>query len=151
MHLFSTYYQVNHQCNQFLGIHVAGEGLENMFGKRAVINYDRGAVQMRGCGQCSRFGWKKVISSGTVEKTCPKPIFFRFFPLFAVQNPGVFSGLLRQQRGQQGYFLRLSGKNLSKTYFFQDVFFQFLPWFFPPPGKNLRTLKRIQWILTLLS
>ncbi len=27
------------------------------------------------------------------EKTCPKPIFPRFFPLFVVQNPGVFSGI----------------------------------------------------------
>ncbi len=51
-----------------------------------------------------------------------------------------FSAGSRQQRGQQGYSFRLGGKNLSKTYFFQYGFFRFLPWFFPPPGKNLRTL-----------
>ena len=35
---------------------------------------------------------KKVFFPGWRKKTCPKPIFSRFFPLFAVQNPGVFSG-----------------------------------------------------------
>ncbi len=40
--------------------------------------------------QCSRFGRKKGIFSRTAEKTCPKPIISRFFPLFAVQNQGVF-------------------------------------------------------------
>ena len=38
-----------------------------------------------------------------------KPVQNLFFP---VQNPGVYS------------------------YFFQDGFFRFLPWFFPPPGKK---------------
>ncbi len=41
----------------------------------------------------------------------------------------------RQQRDQQGYFF-----HPVQNLFFQDVFSRFLQWFFPPPGKNLRTL-----------
>ncbi len=52
----------------------------------------RGCFQYPSYFQCSRFGRKKGIFSRTAEKTCQKPIFSRFFPLFAVQNPGVFSG-----------------------------------------------------------
>ncbi len=43
----------------------------------------------------------------------------------------------RQQRGQQGYFFRLGGKKPVQNLFFPG---RFLPWFFPPSWKNLRTL-----------
>ncbi len=49
-------------------------------------------------------GGKKVFFSRTAEKTCPKPIFSSFFPLFAVQNSGVFSRFFPLLDSQKGFF-----------------------------------------------
>ncbi len=45
----------------------------------------------------------------------------------------------KNRPGKNRFWTAKSGQNLSKTYFFRDGFFRFLPWFFPPPGKNRRT------------
>ena len=100
------------------------------------------------------FWTEKDIFSRTAEKTCPKPIFSRFFALFAVQNPGVFSGffsllanhllvfpiILPSNASVRRFFLvgrknhgkKRPGKNRFWTGFYHG--------FFRPLEKNLRTL-----------